>query len=340
VFWKAGGGVSSSSVTGGTALAITTSVGNAITLIQATVSNSGTLGLPTGFYTATVLPTSAMNSFATAGSNVSHGWPKCQISGGAGFFGYEDGSGHNWDGGGNVFAIAALPYTPPIPPVIPPPTITGYSYSITLQFIDPVVMEDVWGYEIRASDNTVLYHSDLVDSQYTGQVTLSTDSRSVLYYLYSYNLLGEYSSTPNTASFSSTAPSTISNLRVDDPTQTLLWDFSGTLFSGSSYSVLVDTTGTFTSPTVQATTTTTSYPIPTSEFFADRFFRVTYPDPLGPSVPQTIEHTYAPAGVSGFGSGQAFPVEPPPTGSSSPVTPTGLPAAYVSLYDSLSLAVQ
>jgi hypothetical protein len=66
---------------------------------------------------------------------------------------------------------------------------------------------------------------------------------------------------------------------------------------------------------------------------------VTYSDPLGPSAPLTIEHTYTPTGVAAFGSNEAFPVEPPPTGSSSPVPPVALPAAYVSLYDSLSLAV-
>jgi hypothetical protein len=349
IFWKSSGGVSLSSVTNGTSLLIPTTTGNAISLIMERVSDGGTLSLPGGFSTATVVATCAMNGFNTSGSNVSHGWPQCEIDSLVCHFGYQDGSGHMWGGGSdpyglgaagrNIFAIAALPYSAPVP-VIPPQTVVGYTYTITLEFIPPALLQDVWGYELRADDDTtVLYHEDLVDGTYTGEVTIAATSRSALYYLYSYNLLGEYSAVPNTASFGSVAPDPITNLRVDDSTATLLWDFSSTLISGSSFSVSVSTDNTFVTPTVQASTAVTSFPIPQSEFFADRFFRVVYADPLGLSAPVTIEHVYTPTGVTAFGSNEAIPVEPPPTGSSSPVPPSNLPAAYDSLYDSLSLAI-
>ena len=65
-----------------------------------------------------------------------------------------------------------------------------------VNLILPSVAQDVWGVEIRAGDNeTVLYNSSLAASSYAPTYTVSGNIyRTLSFYLYTYNLLGEYSS--------------------------------------------------------------------------------------------------------------------------------------------------
>jgi hypothetical protein len=83
-----------------------------------------------------------------------------------------------------------------------PPAITGavsdnsiVPYKLVVTPTLPTTLQDVWGVEVRAADNTtVLYKKDLSDSGYVPQLTLSFTTRTPNYKLYTYNLLGEYSS--------------------------------------------------------------------------------------------------------------------------------------------------
>lgn len=64
-----------------------------------------------------------------------------------------------------------------------------------ISIILPPVADDVWGVEIRRSDNTtVIYHADLADAGTSPQFTDHGNTvRQLDYYVYTYNLLGEYS---------------------------------------------------------------------------------------------------------------------------------------------------
>jgi len=109
VFWKTGGGVTSSTVAGGRAITIPLLSGHAIALVQAYLPSGSAFGLPSGFGSAGVVSTAAMGNFTTtSGSNDAHGWTACQTIGFTFTGTYADGSGHTWAGGGNIFAIATI----------------------------------------------------------------------------------------------------------------------------------------------------------------------------------------------------------------------------------------
>jgi hypothetical protein len=92
-------------------------------------------------------------------------------------------------------------------------------------------MADVWGIEIRASNNsTVLYHKDLTDSGYLAAVIADNSvakSRSLSYFVYTYNLLGEYSTAFNVTA-SLPAPSA-SSVTTDEATMRVKWNMTFTL---------------------------------------------------------------------------------------------------------------
>jgi hypothetical protein len=63
----------------------------------------------------------------------------------------------------------------------------------------PTNQQDIWGIEVRASDNsTVLYKKDLVAAEFNPVITVAGNNKfSLSYFVYFYNLLGEYSSSYN-----------------------------------------------------------------------------------------------------------------------------------------------
>lgn len=107
-FWKPGGNVSQVSVAGGIAIVLPTSPGHQLALIQAFLSDGASFGVPSGFESGSLVSATSMAAFTPDGDNISHGWPNCQTSGSTGSYSYEDGEGHIWAGGGNVFAITSL----------------------------------------------------------------------------------------------------------------------------------------------------------------------------------------------------------------------------------------
>ena len=116
VFYKADQGVTSTSVTGGTAVIIPTVGLSQVCLIQAVVNSGSSFSLPAGF--GGVATTCSANSQQdnSAGDNDSHGLGACGCVGTA-YTGYmQDGEGHQWPAIGNIFGIAALQNTTPVSP--------------------------------------------------------------------------------------------------------------------------------------------------------------------------------------------------------------------------------
>lgn len=85
-------------------------------------------------------------------------------------------------------------------PLVPPPptgVIDGTDYRFPIIRVTlPALLQDVWGLEIRAGDNlTVFYHKDLTDATFSTTFTGNNvgGTLNLSYYIYTYNLLGEYS---------------------------------------------------------------------------------------------------------------------------------------------------
>jgi hypothetical protein len=188
----------------------------------------------------------------------------------------------------------------------------------------PVVMADVWGVEIRASNNsTVLYHKDLTDSGYLAAVIADNSiikTRSLSYFVYTYNLLGEYSTAYN-ATLTIPTP-TASAAAVDDAQKLLYWTETNPALG---YLVDVDATdGTFThiitTPQTSSQTLLLSDPL----FFNQRWFRITPFDALGNGTATTLSHVYTPTGVVEFNGNEVAVIPAPATPTTDPVVPTPL----------------
>lgn len=159
----------------------------------------------------------------------------------------------------------------------------------------PGVAEDVWGIEVRASDDTtVIYSADLSDAGYSPLITdVGNSSRSLSYYVYTYNLLKEYSSSYHLTATINT-PS-VSGLVITDLTKTLSW----VGVDSTKYTVEVDSVdNTFFSEQIIDTTEVvdpTQFLILTdNDFFGHRFFRVTPRDTIGAGTGVILEHTFTP----------------------------------------------
>lgn len=183
---------------------------------------------------------------------------------------------------------ATLNTTNPLAPII----------SITL----PGVLTDVWGVEIRASDNsTVLYKKDLTDAQYLPTFTATNAIRALSYFIYTYNLLGEYSTAYN-LTFTIPTPNA-SSVSVNDVTKVLSW--TGT--NASKYTVTIDSVdATYTHRTTDVITTDPFLQLVDSDFFPLRYIRVNAADTISAGVPVDITHTYTAASGVVDQSGTAF----------------------------------
>jgi hypothetical protein len=197
----------------------------------------------------------------------------------------------------------------------------------------PGVMENVWGVEVRAADNTtVLLHVDLTDAGFTASVVdAGNATRSLSFYVYTYNLLGEYSTAYNLVS---TIPTpTVTGLTVDEGTKTLQW---GVNTQASGFKVEIDNTdATFMhivfvrgeeSRIANAVllVPTTHMVLSDPDFYESRWFRVTAYDGLGNGTPATLMHGYTPVAVTEFNGNEVTTVAAPPTPVSDPTIPTAL----------------
>lgn len=189
----------------------------------------------------------------------------------------------------------------------------------------PSVADDVWGVEIRASDNqTVLYQSNLTDSGYAPQYTVAHNtSRSLNFYLYTYNLLGEYSASYN---LTQTIPApSVSGLSVDEVTKTLKWTGS----NATGYTVEIDATdNTFTHDVLNKTTPNQYITLSDPDFFLQRYFRVTPYDVLGNGSAVTTSHLYSPDAVAEFNGNEVYAVPAPVNPTTNPTVPTGIQGKY------------
>jgi hypothetical protein len=182
-------------------------------------------------------------------------------------------------------------------PLVPPaPTATLDTVALALNplvskinIVLPGVTQDVWGVEIRASDNTtVLYHKDLIDPQYVFQFSTVNASRSMSYFVYTYNLLGEFSSSYNLVN-TITTPA-INTPTVDDPTKAINWTVSAG--SPTGYKVEIDaTSNAFGALIVNTTTTDKFYQLLDQDFFSQRWIRITPFDAIGNGTAVTVNST-------------------------------------------------
>jgi hypothetical protein len=190
---------------------------------------------------------------------------------------------------------AGLRVNYPLVPPAPTATVTfADPVNPAIAIVLPTSLQDVWGVEIRASNNTtVLYHQDLTASGYTPTFTAAGNaSRSLSYFIYTYNLLGEYCATPFNLTATIPTPS-LSGLSVDETTGKLIWTGSNAAF----YKVEVATDSGYTSILINKTVTEQAFPLDDENMLRQRYFRVTPQDTLGNGTAVTASHAHTPAGV-------------------------------------------
>ncbi len=190
-------------------------------------------------------------------------------------------------------------------PMVPPAPTASVDYtdaanpvlSITL----PSVLQDVWGVEIRASNNsTVLYKQDLTDAGYSPKfIHAGNATRSLSYYVYTYNLLGEYSSGYNLTGTIPT-PSLSAGPTVDTPNGVVKW----TGANATKYLVEVDRTdNTFANIVLTKTVTDQLFLLSDPVFNSGtRYVRVTPQDGVGSGTPGTTSVTSTSTSLNGQGS--------------------------------------
>jgi hypothetical protein len=224
--------------------------------------------------------------------------------------------------GVNSRYAAGLCLHAPLVPTAPTATI-DYSDAVNpkVTVVMPTLMNDVWGVEVRKSDNTtVLYKSDLIDATFNPTVTDANNaSRSLSYYVYAYNLLGEYSPAYN-ATLTIPTP-TITAPTVDDPTKMVKWSVA-TGASVETYTVEVATDAAYTNKVITTTTTDPFWQLGDTDFFNQRYIRITPNDGLGAGTPNTVSHVYTPTGLTEFNANEVVTVTAPSTPTSNPTVPT------------------
>lgn len=104
-FWKPGGTIATSGVTGGIAVIIPTLGGHFVSLIQANLGDTGSFSLPAGF--STVVAAAGMASFTPNATHVSHGW-NAIIAGLTCTSNYSDGGGPYTVGHCNIFGVSTI----------------------------------------------------------------------------------------------------------------------------------------------------------------------------------------------------------------------------------------
>jgi hypothetical protein len=115
LFYDTTGGITVELVSGGTAILIPTFPREAVAVIQAKLATGASFGLPPGFGSALIVATAAMSEWTASGSNHGHGW-SITLAGETLTAFYRDSGGNQWNGGGNVLAVAAELDTTPVSP--------------------------------------------------------------------------------------------------------------------------------------------------------------------------------------------------------------------------------
>ena len=224
-------------------------------------------------------------------------------------------------------------------PLVPPPPTSVLSFT---QNLDPIVSltlpqiaMDVWGFEIRAADNsTVLEHQDVANVGVSPSLSMPTvTDRNVQYYCYTYNLLGEYS-TPNIVGFPLPTP-TITESVIVDATKMLEWSSTDSL--GFKVEIALDSG--FTQLAVNQTVSDNFFQLADPDFFGARWFRITPFDSLGNGDAVVAEHAYTPDPVVSLGTNEVGVIVGPANSNSNAISVPSNFAKYGSEYSTIAIAM-
>lgn len=245
----------------------------------------------------------------------------------------------------------------PLIPVAPTAYITYTDPTqITINVVLPSAVSDVWGTEIRASDQTTVLYSDmLIDSAYNPSFVVQNTGRSLSYWVYTFNLLGEYS--PGYHLTMALPTPSVTGVAVDDAAKMLNWTngsanqgvviqatFDNTVAS-ASYPTLGTVTTINTSISYNnsdgSATTVSSISLPDGDFFPTRTFTITPYDVLGSGTPASVTHTYNVNPLVDFSSAECGAVDASTTSTSPPSYPAVVApyrTAYITVANANAIA--
>lgn len=221
------------------------------------------------------------------------------------------------------------PLHPVLTVTLPSSTSDNSAYGIAGLNNSGPSLADVWGYEIRASDNsTVLQHVDLTDASSTLTYTYdnsSSPSRSLKFFVYTYNLLGEYSTSTYEVDITLSQPS-CSTLGVDEATKSLWWTTSEPAGVGQVQYILAEiaTDSGYTNIVLSKKVLATYLALSDQDFFEQRYFRVTPYDVIGAGTNTTAAHVYNPSAVAELNGNEVTTVAAPATPTTDPTVPTAM----------------
>jgi hypothetical protein len=200
-----------------------------------------------------------------------------------------------------------FPMIPPSPSAVIDAThITSPVVTINL----PDAQQDVWGVEIRDSDNaTILYRKNLADADFVPTWTkFRNNVRDLSVFVYTYNLLSEYSD-PYNAAISIPEP-TVANMVVDEDNRLLRWTYVGA--AGALVEIATDSN--FYNITYHTVQGGQQLWLGDTEFYPTRWLRITAYDDIGATThPTSLQHTYNPQAVIEFAGPEVSSVSPPST---------------------------
>lgn len=227
----------------------------------------------------------------------------------------------------------------PLIPAAPTATIDPSSNELTptIDVVLPQSLSDVWGVEVRASDNaTVIYHSDLQDSSYNPVVQCPANtSRTITYYLYTYNVLGDYS-VPYEFTYSFPTPSIVGTPTVTVGTKTM----NITVANATDLTIAHKQTGNnfiqMTRAVISSGLSLTGqanvqYQIPDDMFFASNTYYLIPNDQIGDGTTTSFTYVYTPNAVTEVTSAEIIDVAPfttPNTPATVPSAASSIPALY------------
>jgi hypothetical protein len=212
----------------------------------------------------------------------------------------------------------------PLPPAAPSASIE----QITNPFMNvpivnvtlPAQMQDVYGIEIRGGDNiAVLYHQNLSDNGFMLNVKMPVNNfRQQSYWVYTYNILGEYCAFGANAAVNLATPD-VTGLFIDQQSHEARW----TCPTGTSFFVECDnTSAAFTNVFWSTTQKETHRWIGDASFYAPIWVRVTGSDAFGSGISSVVFNNGQVQALSNGAVGSWWPgAHPTGGGNNAPLVP-------------------